>query len=80
MTIVRWVFNRKMMLSGAFVFYLSFLALLPVSVAQKGPERFEASIIKYERDDSLYKVPDHPIVFTGSSSITKWKLTWLPTT
>lgn len=75
MAIVRWVVKRKMMLSGAIVFCLSFLALLPFSVAQKGPERFEASIVKYEREDSLYNVPDHPIVFTGSSSITKWKLT-----
>lgn len=44
-----------------------------VLAQQAGPQRWEESIAKFEKEDAANPPPKGGIVFTGSSSIARWK-------
>lgn len=56
---------------SVFVFFLGFS--LPLFAQEKGPERWEEAIQKFEEKDAINPVEPEAILFVGSSSIAMWQ-------
>lgn len=49
------------------------MALMGIHAMSNDPKAWEGDIRKFEKRDRLIPPPEHPVVFTGSSSFTLWK-------